>query len=176
MKIKISLLVFAFLASLSTFSQQVDKKDDILRYDHAIGIGAGFTTGFGFSYKYCPNKYGFMINVGPYSQNYGELATYSLGLTFLKKIAENPYNNFYVYLSNSYLYNRYQTYNYFSTYTQIAYETTEQWNTGLGIGFEFDARKRVVMNIMVGYAQYNTFQNLFPTIEASLHYRFNGSF
>jgi hypothetical protein len=46
------------------------------------------------------------------------------------------------------------------------------YNTGVGVGFEFDTRKRIVWNIMLGYGSFNNFEKLFITGETALYYKF----
>jgi hypothetical protein len=53
------------------------------------------------------------------------------------------------------------------------YKKKETINTGIGVGFEFNTTKKVTLNIMGGYAQYNSFEKLFFTGELALYYRFN---
>jgi hypothetical protein len=173
MKTVITFLFALVFVSTNLSSQDIQLPLKTNRYQHAIGIGAGFTTGFGISYKHCPDNFGFMVNFGPYTEDYGKVATISAGLTLIKKLNQNEYNNIYAYFSNSYLYSKTKNYNYNFPGNSYTYNKDERWNSGLGLGFEFDSRKRIVMNIMLGYAQYNTFERLFPTVEAALHFRFN---
>jgi len=51
--------------------------------------------------------------------------------------------------------------------------TREYLNSGIGVGIEFHSQKRITLNLMVGYAQYESFKSLFFTAETALYYRFN---
>jgi hypothetical protein len=162
--------LFLLIAVITAYCQE---NTEVIRYKNAIGLGAGFTTGYGLSYKHAPNKYGFMINFGPYFNDYGKESVISTGLTLIDKIRDAKYYNVYMYLANHYFYSRTADYTYYPPTTPQKYSINNSWNTGFGLGLEVDARKRVVLNVMVGYAQYNTFEKLFFTGELALHYRFN---
>ncbi len=155
----------------------------LVKYKHSFGIGAGFTTGVGFSYRFMPNKFGFQINAFPIYEDYGKYGTISVGFTLLSKLAENRTNNLYFYLSNHYFYSKTRPGNVpiwtiFDIYSTSSYnntgvnETKRSWRTGVGLGFEFNTRKRVVLNVMAGYAQYDMLKTLNFTGELALYYRF----
>ena len=99
----------------------------------------------------------------------------------LYNLSENQNNCIYAYLGNHYLYYSLPKNNYYSVYDPNSgtyqYRDTvnkhTELNTGIGIGFEFNTKKRVTLNIMAGYAQYNSFEKLFFTGELALYYRFN---
>jgi len=182
-KIILLISLVVSIALSTTYGQETEKQVYEKIYKHSIGVGAGFTTACGISYRYFPKKYGFQLNVAPYYQDYGKDAFVSAGLTLLCNLSENRNNCIYAYLGNHYLYyslkrdvSEYvydpilQTYNY--QYRDTVNKHTEL-NTGIGFGFEFNTKKRVTLNIMAGYAQYNSFEKLFFTGEIALYYRFN---
>lgn len=171
------LLILFLTGTISSFAQH--KQDSTYRekYTHAIGIGAGFTTGFGFAYKYAPRKNGFQLNFAPYVRNYGDndfYEMYSMGVTLLHKIYRTEANNLYLYLGNHYLYQHDKYPNYYPTPTSNE-NINWNWNTGIGIGFEFNTKKRIVWNIMTGYARYKSMDRtiLFFTAETAIFFRFN---
>lgn len=172
--IAIVLVLFTF----SAFSQQSNETIDVKKHTKAFGIGAGFTTGAGFSFRYFPKKYGIQINCAPYYNNYGSEVFVSSGVTLLYSINENKVSNFYAYLGNHYLYSKldrgvyvYDPYGYNSyTYHKVI---NNYLNSGIGVGVEFHSQKRITLNLMVGYAQYENFKRLFFTAETALYYRFN---
>lgn len=184
MKTKLTLLLISviFITS-SSFSQMTEEKPALEYqkiYKHSFGFGMGFTTGLGISYRYFPKKYGFQINLAPYYQDYGNDAFVSAGFTFLYNLSETRVTALYAYLGNHYFYQSQQysdykwdpiTQNYI--YTNPTTEKKDFLNTGIGFGFEFNTSKRVTLNIMGGYAQYNSFEQLFFTGELALYYRFN---
>ena len=177
------LMIAAILLSTSfmVYSQKKEKKEkvvkpekEIVSYKHSFGLGAGFTTGVGLSYRFVPKKYGFQINVGPMYSNYGDNINASFGLTLLDKLYEGKWCNMYLYLGNHLVYHRdkLSSYDYaLNVNTQEIYET-KKLNTGIGLGWEFYTQSSVVLNLMVGYAQYNNFEKLLPTAEVALYYRF----
>jgi hypothetical protein len=174
MKTKLLFVLFLMATSSFTlFGQSKTELDSIAKagrkFANSIGIGAGTTTGYGFSYRYFGRKNGVQINFFPLIDNANKTATISAGLTLLHKLFVAKKTNLYLYLANSYLYNKsssyYYNYNYINSYT-------EKWNTGLGVGFEWDTEKSLVLNIMAGYAQYNSFQTLTLAGEAAIYYRF----
>lgn len=184
MKTKISLLfILVIFITSNTFSQVTEEKvtpEYQKIYKHSLGMGIGFTTGLGLSYRYFPKKYGFQINLAPYYQDYGNDAFISAGFTLLYNLSETRITALYAYLGNHYLYQSYKNEEYvWDPITQnymYANPTTVKkdfLNTGIGFGFEFNTSKRVTLNLMAGYAQYNSFERLFFTGEMALYYRFN---
>jgi hypothetical protein len=181
MKTKFFPLVLMVLFFIPTvYAQQSETKKYEKLYKHSLGIGAGFTTGLGLSYRFFPKKIGFQLNVAPYYQDYGNEAFVSAGATILCNLAENRITAVYAYLGNHYFFrsNKVQESHYDITTQQYVYgdyvtTKTDFLNTGIGIGFEFNTQKRVTLNIMAGYAQYNSFEQLFFTGELALYYRFN---
>ncbi len=159
--ILLCLLIFGDLAQ----AQDNDIKESGKDYKNHIGLAAGFTTGLGFAYRFMDKGWGFQVVAGPYVADHGDRVLASLGLTLLKGIAESRTMSFYGYLANSYNIDKHDE-DYGNVYKE------DSWNTGIGVGFEVDTRKRVVLDVMVGYAQYNTFETLFFTAELGLFYRF----
>ncbi|MFB0923659.1 MAG: hypothetical protein QMB65_00010 [Vicingaceae bacterium] len=49
------LLITIALYPLAIFSQENSKK---IALKHSLGFAAGFTTGYGLSYRFTPNKFG----------------------------------------------------------------------------------------------------------------------
>ena len=175
---KLAIIVLSVIA-ITTYAQK-ETKNKTKSLEHSIGIGAGFTTGFGLSYRYMPKKYGVQINLAPFYTDYMKNSTVSIGVTLLDKIVEGSSCNLYTYFANHYLIRRgtgndniiTNEYGAFNNSTNSVSNNNDKWNTGLGLGFEFNTNKRVVLNIMGGIAQYNTFESLLPTVETALYYRF----
>jgi len=177
---KSKLLIILLIAiTLNLSAQEVNKNLFVKKYPKAFGVGAGLTTGLGLSFRYFPARYGFMVNFAPYYQNYGSEAFISSGLTLLYSLNDNKVSNVYAYLGNHYLYEKLYSDNWVYdpvTGTSHYYQSKNarnMWNTGIGLGVEFHNQKRITINFMLGYAQYDTFRNLFFTCEAALYYRFN---
>ncbi|OFX62214.1 MAG: hypothetical protein A2046_00895 [Bacteroidetes bacterium GWA2_30_7] len=179
-------IVFLGIISLTTTAQEkqkVEKPEYNKLYKHSLGAGAGFTTGLGISYRYFPKKLGFQLNVAPHYQDYGKEAFISAGLTFLYNLSESKYSAVYAYFGNHLLHTSEvkkqgdSFYNSATGYYEYTYTdhtvVKDVINSGIGFGFEFNTQKRVTLNLMGGYAQYNSFERLFFTIEAALYYRFN---
>ena len=170
MKTKLSTAFLILLISyVSVNAQDINNAPEKKSYSNSIGIGAGFCTGFGLSYRYIPKKIGVQLNFAPYFTDYGKNSTVSAGITFLDKIVEGNATNLYLYLANHYFMTRESLVSYSGTEYNSA---DDIWNTGFGLGFEFNTKKRVVLNLMVGYAQYDSFRSLFFTAETALYYRF----
>jgi len=165
----LSVLLVFLISALNIKGQDVNYFQKKPSYKNAMGIGLGFTTGYGLAYRYTVNKFGVQVNFAPYINDYGKNASISVGLTLLNRIVEGNSSNLYLYFANDYLYRKRKNYNGYG----LNYDESEKWNTGIGLGFEFNTKKRVVLNVMGGYAQYNSFQMLFFTGELALFYRFN---
>lgn len=178
---KIAIYIASFLlisVTLKLEAQNIGKQDTQQTFKHGVGAGAGFTTGFGLSYRYMPLRYGVQLNFAPYHSI--ETDMYSLGLTFLYRLVETQTANLYLYQGNHYFYNSQTIYyvdqgkmNQTIDQTNYSNRTVESYvNNGLGIGIEFIIVKRIGFNIMMGYATYNNFSEVNFTGETGLYFKF----
>jgi hypothetical protein len=151
-------ILFVFQGNTTLKAQYAAENNEPLI--HALGVAAGFTTGYGLSYRFFPNKFGVQTTFAPYSDN--NRATYSIGLTLLYKISESENINLLLYQGNQYYYNKNKDNNTVSKY----------FNNGLGIGIEFIIQKRFSCNFMGGYAGYENFNKVNFTAEVALYYKF----
>ncbi len=172
MKTNILILVtFLSFLSASIFGQT--KSDAVnnnsIKYKYALGAGVGFTTGYGASFRFTPNKFGIQTNFSPiYNQNNTQ---FSIGLTFLYTLIESEKTSFYLYQGNHFNYDSYHP-DYTPYYYYDNSRVTQKFNNGVGFGIEFIILKRVSLNIMGGYAFYDNFEELSLSGEAGLYYRF----
>ena len=171
---QISLFLILFHASnFEASAQNTLNNNGTQIYKYGIGGGAGFTTGYGLSFKYLPKKFGAQITFAPFKNM--ETERYSIGLTLIYLLIQNKLTNFYLYQGNHYYYNS-QTYFIYDPNKVGEPEktgSTEAFiNNGLGFGFEIIIAKRIGLNLMTGYAFYNNFEQLNVTGEAALYYKF----
>jgi hypothetical protein len=170
----IFLTICSFLTGNSIYGQDSAKVRTNQNYKYGIGLGAGFTTGYGISFKYLPNKFGAQINFAPFKNDNTE--RYSIGLTFIYTLIAAKKTNLYLYQGNHYYYNStvsgYYSGNNFNSYTPYKTTTTSYVNNGLGIGVRLFLGNRFELNFMTGYASYKNFTNVSLTAETALHYRF----
>lgn len=82
--------IFLFLTVKSIYGQDSTKVKTNQNYKYGIGFGAGYTTGYGISFKYLPNRFGAQINFAPFKNNTTE--KYSAGLTFIYTLIEAKKN------------------------------------------------------------------------------------
>lgn len=138
---------------------------------HGLGAGAGFTTGYGLSYRYTPNKWGAQVNFAPYKDN--ETERYSAGLTILYRLIENTNTSLYAYQGNHYYYKSQMqyTYNPIAPFNETYERVSEGYmNNGVGFGIEILFAKRISFNLMAGFATYRNFSNINLTGETALYY------
>ncbi len=152
-----SLLFFFILIEISPVQAQNETD-----YKHAFGVAAGFTTGYGLSYRFTPNKFGIQATFAPYVDNEREM--FSIGITFLYIIVKAENLNLFLYQGNQYFYNKKKL--------TTPIEVNEYFNNGIGIGLEFTFQKRFGFNIMGGYAGYEDFNKINFTGETALFFRF----
>lgn len=168
--IKITVVIIIIFILASKVQAQTE---DLVKLKHAIGAGAGFTTGYGLSYRYTPNRFGAQINFAPYVNK--ETKRYSIGLTFLCTLIENKIANLYIYQGNHYYYNS-ELVTFIEPlppYAEYGVRETEGFfNNGVGFGLEFLIEKKISFNLMGGYAAYDNFQQLNVTGEAAVYYKF----
>lgn len=172
--ILISLAVSAFsLNSFSQYDKNIDtKKEYQKKSKHAVGLAAGFSTGYGLSYQFTPNKLTFQLAFAPLKNDNRTLI--STGLTFIYRIKEGEKLNFFVYQANHFLVDR-------ETYTNYPYPpgtppttvntNNDRINNGLGLGFEFFIGDNVVFDLMAGYGARRNFRELGLTGEIGLFYK-----
>lgn len=168
-KIKHIITILALLA----LGVQAQDSTQTETYHHAIGAGAGFTTGYGLSYRYKPCKFGVQVNFAPYHDS--ETDRYSVGLTLLYTLVQGKVSHLYLYQGNHYYYNSemVEIYDPNPPYGQSKERQKEDFfNNGLGFGIEFIMFKRVGFNLMGGYAFYRTFTKVNVTGETALYYKF----
>lgn len=173
---RFTVFILGLLACAITHSNAQDQTipEPEKRMNHSVGAGAGFTTGYGLSYRYKPGKLGGQINFAPYHSS--ETDRYSIGATLLYTLIENKISNLYLYQGNHYYYNSETVYTY-DPYTGAQQATNERntdafFNNGLGFGIEFIILKRVGFNLMGGYAFYRNFSQVNVTGETALYYKF----
>lgn len=166
---------------LPSSAQQADSLKPVKIRKHSIGLGLGFTTGIGLTYRYMPDKLGFQLTAGGFKDNNSSLG--SGGLTLLYNILATEKLNFFSYYSNSIWYRTYEyymssnpvydpVYGYYQYHTSYETRSETLWNTGLGLGVEFLASKKVGFNFMLGWAGYDTFRLILPTGETCILIKF----
>jgi len=163
---KISILIIIILLSslfMPVFGQtSSDAGRYPIKYKYAIGAGAGFTTGYGLSFKFTPNKFGIQTTFG--SITYYESSKWNLGLTFLWSLLDSEYAILYLYQGNNY------RYYYKSDYRGVI--SNKEINFGVGMGVEAIVLKRIGLNVMYGYGFYDNFDRSFLTGELGIYYKF----
>lgn len=172
--------LLCYISMMCTFGQTDVKEDTLARFKFAVGVGAGFSTGYGLSYRYTPCKFGLQLNFAPYQTR--ETARYSTGLTFLYTLIESKTANLFLYQGNHYFYNS-ETWFYLDSTKSVQVTNDlstgysrknieEYFINGIGIGIEIIIVKRVSFNLMAGYAAYRNFREVNFTGETGLYYRF----
>jgi hypothetical protein len=170
MKKILLLLVFAAgfnIISCSLLAQQSTEASERINYKHGLGMAAGFTTGFGLSYRYCPSRFSVQATFAPIKTDYS--VRVSAGIAFLYNLVETNRTSFYLYEGNHYQYHKenYDPYGYNSPGV-----SNNHLSNGVGIGIEFIIYKRISFNLMAGYASYDFFDEINVTGETGLYYKF----
>ena len=147
---------------MSIFGQT--KSDSVnlsnIKYNYAVGVSAGFTTGYGLSFKFIPNKLGFQTTFCPfYDVTHSK---YNLGFSFLYNIIEKEFATFYLYQGNHLIFS--QNYSDYIKHLEI--------NNGIGIGIEGIWLRHISFNLMYGCAFYDNFDRFFFTAETGIYYKF----
>jgi hypothetical protein len=156
----ILMILIIVLLSTSIFGQENNKNEKIGQQKHSVGIGAGFTTGFGLSYRYLPKKLGIQATFLILPDNYYS----SFGATILYKVIQRQSSWFYLYQSNLY-----------STYRNSGFTCGcpyYEWFNGLGFGTEILLGKHVGLNFMGGTGFYESFDEFTVTGGTGLYFKF----
>lgn len=153
--------------NLETYAQNEDPKQDSITIDKGfvnyLGFGAGFTTGYGLSYRYWPKymgAFGFQFNFAPMRS--GSTNRYSYGLSMLLSMVETKTVNLYLYQGN----------HLYSTYNISNNSNNQELYNGIGIGLEFLSKERVSYNLMGGIAAFESFSKYNFTGELAIYYKF----
>ena len=159
-------LVFLFFIQKNASGQELADSITIKKevFNHSLGIGAGFTTGVGLSYRYESGGFGVQTTFAPYSDDYN--TEISFGITFLLKLIEAEQTSLYLYQGNHYYYRKIKQ-DYYNDES-----TTGKLNNGFGFGIEYVIENHISLNIMGGYAGYDTFDRISMTGEVALYYKF----
>lgn len=178
LKILITMCIMALLVPITFYAQNATSAPETPNVKkHSLGMGAGFTTGYGLSYRYKPKELGMQINFAPYKTKTYE--QYSLGFTFLYELVKFKETSLYVYEGNHYLYSRDKEFMK-STYdpntgmynNETITVTQSYMNNGIGFGLSVLAGGVVSFDFMAGYAFYENFTQINLTGEVAIYYKF----
>lgn len=164
-RIIVALVMIFFLA---IHIQAQEKKPIDEKTKHAVGAGAGFTTGYGLSYRFTPNKFGLQVNFAPFKNE--TTTRNSVGLTFLYSLLETEKTNLYLYQANHFYSNSELVDN--ATFTGKVRKNESYINNGFGFGVEIIIATKIGFNLMTGYAAYDNFNGYNLTGEAALYFKF----
>lgn len=156
----------------SSRAQRIDPEKALsVNKTHAVGFAAGFTTGYGLSYRYFPNRFGLQVTFSPFKR--GEEQRHSFGITFLHELMDNGKINFFLYQGNHFLYDEDIVFSYPPpNYTSVERKTiSRNYNHGIGVGTEFRMGSKITMNVMTGYAAYDSFNSLSITAELGIFFQ-----
>jgi len=131
-----------------------------IRYAHGLGIGAGFTTGLGLTYRYFPKRFGVQATFGAFGIKPKQ--NYSSGLTLLYNLKDFDKSRLFLYFAN-HLY-----------ITEYDYkDDMEQFvNTGMGFGAELFSQPYFSASLMTGYAYYGRREAVLLTAEVAFLFKF----
>lgn len=164
MKTKLLLFIAIMMITVSAMNGQFkEATSELKEFNHSIGFGAGFSTGYGISYRYMKNDLGIMANFAPFG---GEDYLYmSAGVTFLYKLIDAKRTNFYLYQGNAFFYDKW------TDWDNNEYKSST-WTNGIGAGMEIVILDRIGLNIMGGIAAYDSFNYVSLSGETGLYYKF----
>ena len=172
MRILVFAIAFLFSFSLSAQESKPLGEDSDRSGNNALGVAVGSTSAYGISYRRYIKRFAGQVTFAPIKTEND--VQYHFGLVFLYNLVENRRTNFFVYQSN-YFYHKTETLYNYNTWPEPPQEyesTTEYWNHGLGLGFEFLIAKVVSLNLMGGYGAYENFERIGIAGELGLYYRF----
>ncbi len=168
---RITSLLIIFFILITNLKAQIQEPTEKAT-KHAVGAGAGFTTGYGLSYRYIPNRFGIQINFAPFKN--ATTTRNSIGLTLLYSLMQSEKTNLYLYQANHY-YVSSQPADSFNNITNQTYSYRKDesyFNNGIGFGLEYIIAPKIGFNIMTGYATYVNFSGYNVTGETALYFKF----
>jgi hypothetical protein len=119
---------------------------------HSLGAIAGFTTGFGLSYRYTRQNFATQLAFCPMSNS--SQSRNSVGLTFLFYLSKKEKANFFLYEANhlQVIKDKY----YSGPFGEPQTYKTTKFNCGLGFGIGFIIAKSISLDLMGGYGSFNS--------------------
>ncbi len=166
--------ILLFFTCIILSGQDGEQLKQPREFKHSLGVGAGWTTGYGISYRYFFKKYGIQATFAPYSDH--NTTQFSSGLTFIIYLINAENTNLFFYQGNHFFYSKDKYYYgggmYISGGDYNSEYVDQFFNNGFGIGIEFLIVNRVSFNLMGGYAGYENFDKISLTGETGLYYRF----
>lgn len=146
------------------------------KFTHAVGIGAGFCTGYGLAYLGSYQRFKAQMTFFPYYEKWysdWDNTTYEdtdlkTGFTFYYILEQNRFMNFFLYQSN--LWSYYQEKEKFTAGWRT--QTTNFTRNGIGIGFEFRFLEKASFHLMGGYGWYGDENMVTVTGETGIFYNF----
>lgn len=156
-----------------TISVQLIGSEEV--YPHYIGAAAGFSTGYGLSYRYWPGDWGTQVVFTPIADDSGY--SINLGTGLFKSLYNTKNTRLFLYLAGNGTYRSYmdEVYSEDDPDVVIGEELEEglDWGIGIGPGLEIYIFKNIVLDIMFGYRYgQGDISGLGFTGEAALYYRF----
>lgn len=139
---------------------------------HYIGMSAGFTMGYGLTYRYWEGNYGIQAVFAPYW--YKDDININAGTAVFKSLYTKEHTRLFLYLAGSYYFSQYYEDEWDETETTVTGETKEishDFALGFGPGWEIFVFENIALNFMFGYG-YRTSTGLNLTGEAGIYYRF----
>lgn len=172
------IILMLLLCSLSVIISAEDEKDE--NRPNYIGGAAGFSTGYGLSYRYWPGDLGTQIVFTPIINDDG--TSFNLGTGLFKTLHEGKSTRLFLFLAGNvtYVEGVTETYSEVEPFDLLEEEeyTAFDWGVGIGPGLEIYFFKNIVLDIMFGYhyGQANSdmggLEGLGFTGEIALYYRF----
>lgn len=152
-KTTVIITIFILIFSISLNAQDTSQVSKT--YKHKLGLAAGFSTGYGLSYKFTPNNFGIQTTIGTFYNDF------SFGITpfFIVKKSQ---------IADVFLYNG----NHFYDYEQAS--NSQKITNSFGIGFEINSDTPFTFCVMGGIASkyyLNGDWNYDYTIEAAIYYK-----
>lgn len=167
------LISIFFLISMPLFAQNdslnIKRNKDT---SHSLGAGAGFTTGYGISYRQIFNRIGMQFSFAPYYDR--TTSRFSTGITLLYTLGKTESTTLYLYQGNHWYYVSQPITNTDPiTNQETTKRSTESYvNNGIGFGVEFTVAKNIGLNFMTGYAFYDNFNMLNVTGEIAVYFKY----
>ena len=163
---KLLYIIFIFFFTIPPIFTISNNLENI-NISHYIGGAAGFSTGYGLSYRYWPNSYGSQVVFTPLWD--GDNVTINIGIGGFKTIYETKWTRLFIFLASNGTYSNY--------YENIENLRIQNFSAviGVGPGLEIFIFNNIALDIMFGYkfgTETSDFSGLGFTAECGLYYRF----
>lgn len=170
------ILIISLLLSIGMYAQDTVQCSKKTALKHSVGIGNGYTTGYGALYRFQPKKLGVQVMFA--LQSGARNVRCNSSLAFFYTLWRRKNLSIMAYQSNLYRYRK-ET-QFYTPDGELSESVTSnktilkknQFSHGIGAGVEILLLDCIGLNLLTGYGIFNHAAYFHPSIEGAVYYKF----